>query len=141
VSASTRVDLGPGDDAARLAAVGRYEILDGPADGTFDDIVELAATACGAPIATVTIVDADRVWFAASRGLSGVTQVGTEPGLCASAYLADGPYVINDALVDPRTLDHPLVRGELGLPATAGCRTQPPASSAASDPGACARPR
>ena len=41
--------------------------------------------------------------------------MGTEPGLCASAVLADGPYVVNDAAADPRTLDHPLVRGELGL--------------------------
>lgn len=104
-----------GDEAARLAAVHRYEILDTPGDGTFDDIAELAATTCGTPIATVTIVDTDRVWFAAARGLHGVTEVSTDPGLCASAYLADGTYVINDALLDPRTIDHPLVRGELGL--------------------------
>jgi GAF domain-containing protein len=102
-------------EAARLAAVRRYEILNAPADGAFNEIAELAAIACGTPIATVTIVDSDRVWFAACQGLDGVTEVGTEPGLCASAYLGDGPYVVNDAAVDPRTLDHPLVRGELGL--------------------------
>jgi GAF domain-containing protein len=102
-------------DAARLAAVRRYEILDAPADGAFDRIAQAAAALCGTPIATVSIVDADRVWFAACHGLDGVSQVGTEPGLCASAYYADGPYVVNDAAVDPRTLDHPLVRGELGV--------------------------
>ncbi|WP_214409680.1 GAF domain-containing protein [Sphaerisporangium fuscum] len=102
-------------DAGRLAAVRRYEILDAPRDGSFDEIAELAALVCGTPIATVTIVDEDRVWFAAAEGLEGVTQVGTEPGLCASAVLAEGPYIVEDAEVDPRTLDHPLVRGELGL--------------------------
>jgi GAF domain-containing protein len=102
-------------DDARLAAVRRYEILDVPTDGEFDCFARAAATVCGTPIATVSIVDADRVWFAASRGLDGVTQVGVEPGLCASAFCADGPYVVNDAIVDPRTMDHPLVRGELGL--------------------------
>jgi GAF domain-containing protein len=102
-------------DPARLAAVRRYEILDAPADGSFDALAAAAAAVCGVPIATVSIVDADRVWFAATRGLDGVTHVGTEPGLCASAFCADGPYVVNDAAVDPRTLDHPLVRGELGL--------------------------
>jgi GAF domain-containing protein len=102
-------------DAARLAAVRRYEILDAPADGTFDEIAAIAAAACGAPISTVSIVDTDRVWFAACHGLADVSEVGTEPGLCASAFLADGPYVVDDAAVDPRTLDHPLVRGELGL--------------------------
>ena len=102
-------------EAARLAAIRRYEILDTPHDGTFDDIAALAATICGTPIATVSIVDTDRVWFAAVRGLEGVTEVGIEPGLCSSAFLADGPYVITDALVDPRTMGHPLVRGELSL--------------------------
>ena len=102
-------------DPARLAAVRRYEILDAPTDGQFDTIAAAAAAVCGTPIATVSIVDADRVWFAATKGLDGVTQVGTEPGLCASAFCADGPYVVNDAVADPRTLDHPLVRGELGL--------------------------
>ncbi|MFI7601271.1 GAF domain-containing protein [Actinoplanes sp. NPDC049681] len=102
-------------DPARLAAVRRYEILDAPTDGQFDTIAAAAAAVCGTPIATVSIVDADRVWFAATRGLDGVAQVGTEPGLCASAFCADGPYVINDTVADPRTLDHPLVRGELGL--------------------------
>src|SRR5690349_7234456 len=100
------------NDATRLAAVRRYEILDAPADGTFNRIAETAATVCGTPIATVSIVDADRVWFAACYGLEGVSQVGTEPGLCASAFVADGTYVVEDAAIDPRTLDHPLVRGE-----------------------------
>jgi GAF domain-containing protein len=102
-------------DDARLAAVRRYEILDAPVDGEFDTYARAAATVCGTPVATVSIVDADRVWFAASRGLGDVTQVGVEPGLCASAFSADGPYVVNDAVVDPRTLDHPLVRGAFGL--------------------------
>ncbi|HEX8343333.1 MAG TPA: GAF domain-containing protein [Actinoplanes sp.] len=102
-------------DPARLAAVRRYEILDAPTDGQFDTIAAAAAAVCGTPIATVSIVDADRVWFAAAKGLDGVTQVGVEPGLCASAFCADDPYVINDAVTDPRTLHHPLVRGELGL--------------------------
>jgi GAF domain-containing protein len=103
------------DKAGRLAAVARYEILDTPRDGTFDRIAQIAATTFDTPIATVTIVDADRVWFAACEGLDGVTQVGTEPGLCASAVLQNDLYVVNDASVDPRTLEHPLVRGELGL--------------------------
>ncbi len=107
----------PGDDAetGRLAALRRYEVLGASPDGTFDQIAKLAATVFDAPIATVSVVDTDRVWFAATHGLDGMEQVGVEPGLCASAVLADGPYVVKDAAADPRTLDHPLVRGELGL--------------------------
>ncbi|SDG84504.1 GAF domain-containing protein [Lentzea fradiae] len=102
-------------DPERLSAVRRYHILDAPADGSFDNVARVAAGVFGTPIATVTIVDVDRVWFAACHGLSGVSQIGTDPGLCASAVLQDEAYVVNDAAIDPRTLDHPLVRGELGL--------------------------
>lgn len=101
--------------AARLAAVRRYEILDAPADGLFGKVAWLAATIFRTPIATVTIVDRDRVWFAGTEGLDGVSQIGAEPGLCASAILQPGPYVVNDAVINPRTMDHPLVRGDFGL--------------------------
>lgn len=100
----------------RLAAVHRYEILDAPRDGVFERVARIAASVFDTPIATVTIVDEDRVWFAAAQGLDeGIGQIGADPGLCASAVLRDGPYVVNDAVVDPRTVNHPLVRGELGL--------------------------
>lgn len=102
-------------EAARVAQVHRYEILDSPHDGAFDDVAQAAALIFGTPIATVSIVDADRVWFAATHGLDGVTQIGNEPGLCASAVLGEDCYLVGDASLDPRTLDHPLVRGELGL--------------------------
>ena len=102
-------------EAARLAAVHHYEILDAPVDGTFDDIAALAATVFATPIATVSIVDADRVFLAACRGLDGVREVGIEPGLCVSAILTSGPYVVTHAGTDPRTLGHPLVRGQLGI--------------------------
>jgi GAF domain-containing protein len=100
---------------ARLAAVQRYEILDTPRDGAFDQIAVLAATIFGTPIGSVTIVDTDRVWFKALNGLEGVTEIGIEPGLCASVIERDGPYVVTDAGTDPRTRDHPLVRGELAV--------------------------
>jgi GAF domain-containing protein len=111
-SADARNEL---TDPARLAAVHRYEILDAPRDGAFVRVARMAATLFDTPISTVSIVDADRVWFAAAEGLEGVEQVGVEPGLCASVILRDDLYVVLDAAVDPRTLDHPLVRGALGL--------------------------
>jgi len=99
----------------RLEAVRRYAGVEPPADGSFDLIAQMAAMIFETPMATVSIVDTDRVWFLATQGLDGVSEIGDEPGLCASAILGAGPYVVNDAAVDPRTLDHPLVRGELGL--------------------------
>nr|WP_114453563.1 GAF domain-containing SpoIIE family protein phosphatase [Halopolyspora algeriensis] len=102
-------------EAARLAAVARYDIVDTPRDEAFDRIAALAARWLDAPIATVSIVDSDRIWFKATYGVSGITEVAREPGLCDSAIKQNAPYVVHDALADPRTAENALVRGELGV--------------------------
>lgn len=112
-------DLIPSDEPMRLAAVRRYRVLDTPADGSFDRIARLATRMFGVQIATISIVDRDRIWFKAKQGLT-AEEIGRDPGLCASAILNDEPWVVNDARIDPRTLDNPLVRGELGLRFYAG---------------------
>nr|WP_238420943.1 GAF domain-containing SpoIIE family protein phosphatase [Streptomyces taklimakanensis] len=89
--------------------------MDTPPEGAFDTVTSLAARIFGTPMAAVAIVDADRVWFKATHGLGGITQIGREPGLCASPFLHDAPCVVPDALGDPRTAAHPLVRGEPGI--------------------------
>jgi GAF domain-containing protein len=109
----------PEDEDMRMAAVGRYEILDSPPDGAFDRITSLAARIFKVPIATITIVDTDRIWFKSKYGIDAV-QIDRDPGLCASAVINYEPWVVNDASKDPRTLENPLVRGELGLRFYAG---------------------
>ncbi|HEY9694030.1 MAG TPA: GAF domain-containing sensor histidine kinase [Oculatellaceae cyanobacterium] len=104
----------PTIETERLAAVGRYDILDTPPDGAFDRITNLAARFFNVPISIVSIVDHDRIWFKSHLGLE-VKEIGLEPGLCASAILQDEVYIIKDARVDPRTLANPLVAGEFGL--------------------------
>lgn len=109
----------PPNENERLTAVGRYAILDTPPDGAFDRITRLAARIFGVPIAIISIVDHDRIWFKSHHGVD-AQQIEREPGLCASAILNDEPWVVTDAEVDPRTLTNPLVRGELGLRFYAG---------------------
>ena len=107
------------DEAKRLAAVRRYDILDTPPDGAFDRITALAARRFEVPISIVSIVDEDRIWFKSHHGLP-VEQIDREPGLCASAILGNDPYVLTDASVDPRSLANPLVAGDFGLRFYAG---------------------
>ncbi|MEP7130871.1 MAG: GAF domain-containing protein [Sphingomicrobium sp.] len=109
----------PPDEAKRMAAVRRYNILDTPPDGAFDRITALAARRFGVPIAIVSIVDEDRIWFKSHHGLP-VEQIDREPGLCASAILGNDPYLVADASIDPRTLANPLVAGDFGLRFYAG---------------------
>jgi sigma-B regulation protein RsbU (phosphoserine phosphatase) len=75
----------------------------------------MAARLFDVPVATVTIVDSDRIWFKAAHGLEGVKEIGRDPGLCGSAILRDDALVIPDTLRDPVAADNPLVTGEMGV--------------------------
>jgi hypothetical protein len=109
------------DEEGRMNAVRRYDLLDTPPDGAFDRITALAARIFNVPIALVTVVDHDRIWFKSRHGLP-VEQIDRDPGLCASAILQHEPWVVMDARVDPRTLANPLVAGEMGLQFYAGAQ-------------------
>lgn len=101
-------------ETERLNALHRYEILDTPPDGAFDRITSIAAKLFEVPIAIVSLVDSDRIWFKSYQGLD-VQQIDREPGLCASAILSDEIYAITDASKDVRSLTNPLVVGGMGL--------------------------
>ena len=104
----------PENEEQRIEALRRYNILDTPADGSFDRITQLASTIFRVPIAIISLVDTDRIWFKSHYGLS-INQIGRDPGLCASAILSSDSYVVENAMSDPRTLANPLVAGEFGL--------------------------
>ncbi|MDP1777290.1 MAG: SUMF1/EgtB/PvdO family nonheme iron enzyme, partial [Brevundimonas sp.] len=105
---------GEGREALRLDAVRRYDILDTPPDGSFDRLAAIAARRFKTPIAIISIVDNDRIWFKSHHGLN-VSEIDRAPGLCASAILSAETYVLTDAKLDPRSLANPLVAGEFGL--------------------------
>ncbi|GAA6623148.1 response regulator [Scytonema sp. NUACC26] len=104
----------PQEESDRLKVLQRYEILDTPPDGAFDRITSIAARLLKVPIAIVSLVDSDRIWFKSHYGLD-VEQIERSPGLCASAILSNDVYSIVDASKDVRSLANPLVAGEMGL--------------------------
>lgn len=107
-------------EAARLQAVARYAILDSPADDAFDRIARIAARTFCAPIATISIVDRDRIWFKAAHGLDELREVDRRGGFSSATILEDRPYVIGDAARDPRTAGSIFVSGPLGIRFYAG---------------------
>jgi len=113
------------DEEGRMRAVERYRILDTPEDGAFNRVAALAARVFSVPVAIVSVVDHDRIWFKAHHGTD-VTEIGRDPGLCASAILQDGPWIVENAGSDPRTLANPLVAGEFGLQFYAGVPLRTP---------------
>lgn len=98
----------------RLAAVRRYDILDTPPDGAFDRITAIAARLLKVPIAIISIVDHDRIWFKSRHGFD-VEQVDRDLGLCASCILQETPWIVSDARTDVRALANPLVAGQVGI--------------------------
>lgn len=104
----------PVNESKRLSSLRKYQILDTPSDGNFDRITELAANIFNVPIAIISLVDTDRIWFKSHHGIP-VKQIDRDPGLCASAILSDDLYIVENARNDPRCLANPLVAGDFGL--------------------------
>jgi formate hydrogenlyase transcriptional activator len=104
----------PENELERLDVLRRYRVLDTPPDGAFDHITELAASLFRVPIAIVSLVDQDRIWFKSHYGIE-TQQVKRDTGLCASAILSADVYHLRDATHDARALANPLVAGSLGL--------------------------
>ncbi len=96
------------DEAARLAAVRRYGILDTPPDEAFDRITDLACRLLRAPAALVSIIDADRVWVKSRRGTE-ARELSRNEALGAELVGAAAPWSVRDLRVDTRTRRVPYV--------------------------------
>ncbi|MDP1987395.1 PAS domain S-box protein, partial [Phenylobacterium sp.] len=116
--------------AARLAALNRLEILDSAPEASFDSLVGLTAQIFNAPIAAISLLDADRQWFKARVGLD-LPQTDIRQSFCVHA-VATGERVLEapDTWLDPRMADNPLVTGEMGLRYYAGAVIHAPTGEA-----------
>ncbi len=106
-------------EAERLATLASYGVLDTPPDTEFDDLVEMAAHSCGAPIAMILLLAADRQWFKATFGWSR-TETQLDVSFCAHAIGQSAVFVVPDATLDGRFVDSPLVTGDAGIRFYAG---------------------
>jgi len=111
------------DDPARRAALVRTGLLDGPIDEAFDRLTSIAARVLNAPVALVSLVDADRQVFAGCVGLpepwSSERQTPLSHSFCQHAVTSREPLVISDAREDPRVRDNLAIR-DLNVIAYAG---------------------
>lgn len=100
----------PADEAARLTALRRYQLLDTPADAEFDFLARMAATICGTPYAYVSLVDDDRVWYKSALGNPAV-EAPRDQDYCSWSILENPGLHIADLRADRRTAGLPLTIG------------------------------
>lgn len=108
------------NEAARLAALRDYGVLDTPPEEGFDDLTALAAHICQTPIALISLVDQNRVWFKSAHGLD-ASEMPRDVAFCAHVMDEKAQYlVVPDTTRDDRFAGNPLVTGAPGLRFYAG---------------------
>ena len=102
----------PPNEADRLQALDRYQVLDTGAETAFDNLTQLAAQICQSPISLISFVDENRHWFKSKCGLN-VDETSRDVGFCAHALRQPQDLlIIPDTWADQRFVDNPLVVSE-----------------------------
>jgi signal transduction histidine kinase len=117
------------DEHERLDALRRYDVLDTPPEDVFDDLVEIAAEICGAPISLITLVDSDRVFHKAAAGAA-PGDIPREESFCTHAIAHDDLFIVPDATADDRFAGNPNVGAGLGVRFYAGAPLVTPEGAA-----------
>ncbi len=112
-------DIAASQETARIEVLRQYEILDTPPDFGLDGLTGLAAQIFDVPIALISFVDKDRIWFKSHYGLE-EQESPMESGFCASAILSDELFLVEDATLKAETCAHSLVTGKENIRFYAG---------------------
>lgn len=100
----------PENEASRVATLHRLGILDTPREDRFDRYTRIAARAFERPIALISLIDRRRQWFKSAVGID-IDETPREISFCGHAILGDGVFEVQNARLDPRFRDNPLVVG------------------------------
>jgi two-component system cell cycle sensor histidine kinase/response regulator CckA len=101
----------PENEKKRLKVLWQYDVLDTVPEAMFDDLTELAAGICEAPIALISLVDEKRQWFKSKFGTT-VNETSRDVSFCAHAIKQTDLFIISDAAKDERFANNPLVTSD-----------------------------
>jgi GAF domain-containing protein len=100
------------DEISRLEILRKLKILDSPYEALFNTITRAISEICNSPIALISFVEDDRHWFKPKVGLAGAIEIPIELAFCWSTILSNGVFEVEDATLDARFKDNPLVTGK-----------------------------
>lgn len=109
----------PSNEEARLQAVKDSGILNTPPERSYDQLTELAASICHAPVAILSLIASDRQWFKSKLGLT-FSETSRDVAFCAHTILGRDVLVVHDAQQDQRFADNPLVTSDPNIRFYAG---------------------
>lgn len=95
-------------EAERLLDLQLTKLLDTPREERFDRLTRLAAKMLGVPTVLISLVDEDRQWFKSTVGWEG-SESSRQTSFCRFVVDEQAPVVVEDARLDSRFRDNPLV--------------------------------
>lgn len=98
----------PKNEKQRLKVLWQYDVLDTVPEEIFDELADLAAHICEAPIALISLIDEDRQWFKSKIGVT-IGETSRDISFCAHAILNNELLIIPDATRDERFKKNPFV--------------------------------
>lgn len=109
----------------RLETLRRLSVMDTPREERFDIIARLLARDFDVPMAMISLLDDRRAWLKSKVGLD-PDEVPRDITFCAHALDESHILVVEDAWLDPRFANNPLVIGEPGIRFYAGAVIRSP---------------
>lgn len=108
------------DEAGRLAALRRYNILDTDPEEEFDEIVALIRSIFNISSAAINLIDFDRQWSKAAAGISpdhcaSQNNCPRSEAFCDHTIRSQEAMMIEDATMDPRFYNNHFVTGPQGV--------------------------
>jgi FOG: GAF domain len=98
----------PADEAERLVELRLTGAIDSAPEERFDKITRMAQRMFNVPFAAISFVEGDRQWFKSKQGLE-IGNSARELSFCGHAINDGDVYVVEDAVLDPRFAENPLV--------------------------------
>jgi len=118
------------NEAERVAELHSLGLLDTASSPSFDAITAAAVELFGVPMSLVSLMDEDRQWFKSAVGFGATIETPRAIAFCAYPVASGDYFDVEDAIIDVRFADNPLVVSGPGVRFYAGAPIISPSGNA-----------